>query len=90
MAPKETANMDYEKYRYLLEQRDKSLKMTMRQSIKHHFVERIVASRIQNKLINYHPNPHQYTSYRRQAVEQATVLLQSKSKLRLQSRKNQK
>jgi hypothetical protein len=46
MAPKETANMDYEKYRYLLEQRDKSLKMTMRQSIKHHFVERIVASRI--------------------------------------------
>lgn len=37
--------------------------------------------------VNYQQDPHQYNEYRREIVEQATAQIQSKSKLRLQSKK---
>ena len=42
LTPKQTLEKNYLHYRYLIDEHDRSLKMNMKQSIKHNFVEKIV------------------------------------------------
>jgi hypothetical protein len=68
LTPKHTAEKNYLHYRYLIEERDRSLKMTMRQSIKQNFVEKIVYKQIDEEKVNYQEDPHEYNEYRKEIV----------------------
>lgn len=57
LVSKEFQARHYLRYREMIEERDRSLKMTLPQSIKHNFVEKIVNQQIDNNKINYQEDP---------------------------------
>ena len=61
--------------------------MTMRQSLKHNFVEKIANKKVDELKGNYQDHPASFNEYRKELLHQAETLLESKSKQRLQSKK---
>ncbi len=57
--------------------------MTFKQSIRHHFISKIVKQQIDSASVNYHPQPKEHHSQRREIVELAEEMIESRSKLRL-------
>jgi hypothetical protein len=64
----------------LLEEHDKSLRLTFRDGLKHHFVEKVVRQMIDEQ-------PQLELAGRKEIVEHAEELLECRSKVRLSSKR---
>lgn len=47
----------YESYKCILEEHEKSMRMSFKESIKHNFVEKVVSNKIEDGLVNYQERP---------------------------------
>lgn len=80
ITPRDTLLRTVSNYQMLLEEHDKSLRLTFRDGLKHHFVEKVVRQMIDEQ-------PQVELAGRKEIVEHAEELLECRSKVRLSSKR---
>lgn len=83
MVPSELAQPSFEAYQRVLEEHDRQQRMTFKQSIRHNFISKIVKQQIDSSLVNYHPQPKEHHTQRKEIVERAETMVENRSKVRL-------